>query len=102
MKRYPQPHPSSSEARCLLAHSYSLPYGRGSAQNCPVTPADPLAELVGTKRSAISRLENADYEGHSMAILRRIAHALGKRLVVGFVDAEPPCDERKEEHLAPV
>lgn len=61
-----------------------------------------LAELLGTKRSAISRLEDADYEGHSMAMLRRIAQALGKRVVVGFVDAEPPRREREGRDLAPV
>jgi hypothetical protein len=33
----------------------------------------------------ICRLEDADYEGHSMAMLRRIAEALGKQVVVQFV-----------------
>ena len=45
-----------------------------------------LAELVGTTQSVISRLEDADYEGHSLSMLRRIAEALGKRLEVRFVD----------------
>ena len=44
-----------------------------------------LAELVGTSHSAISRLENDDYEGHSLAMLRRIAAALGQRVEVRFV-----------------
>jgi DNA-binding XRE family transcriptional regulator len=44
-----------------------------------------LAELVGTTHTAISRLENDDYEGHSLAMLRRIAAALGKRVEVRFV-----------------
>lgn len=48
-----------------------------------------LARLVGTGQSAIARLEDADYEGHSMGMLRRIADALGKRVVVQFVDKEP-------------
>ncbi|MCX6644757.1 MAG: helix-turn-helix transcriptional regulator, partial [bacterium] len=34
-----------------------------------------LAKLVGTTASVISRLEDADYEGHSLAMLRRIAEA---------------------------
>src|SRR5690349_2819989 len=46
-----------------------------------------LARRVGTTQSVISRLEDADYEGHSLAMLRRIARALGKRVVIGFVDA---------------
>jgi ribosome-binding protein aMBF1 (putative translation factor) len=46
-----------------------------------------LAELVGTDQAVISRLEDADYEGHTMSMLRRIAKALGKRVEVRFVDA---------------
>lgn len=46
-----------------------------------------LAELVGTDQSVISRLEDADYRGHSLTMLRRIAAALGKRLEIRFVDA---------------
>ena len=34
-----------------------------------------LAKLVGTSTSVISRLEDGDYEGHSLAMLRRIASA---------------------------
>ena len=44
-----------------------------------------LAELVGTSHTAISRLENDDYEGHSLSMLRRIAAALGRRVEVNFV-----------------
>lgn len=44
-----------------------------------------LAALVGTKHSAISRLEDDDYEGHSLSMLRRIAQALGKRVEIRFV-----------------
>ena len=44
-----------------------------------------LAKLVGTSASAICRLEDADYEGHSMAMLKRIAEALNKRLEIRFV-----------------
>jgi ribosome-binding protein aMBF1 (putative translation factor) len=44
-----------------------------------------LAERVGTTQSVISRLEDADYEGHSLNMLRRIARALNCRLEVHFV-----------------
>ena len=44
-----------------------------------------LAKLVGTTQSVISRLEDADYEGHSLSMLRRVAQALGMKLVVGLV-----------------
>jgi ribosome-binding protein aMBF1 (putative translation factor) len=46
-----------------------------------------LADLIGSDQAVISRLEDADYEGHSIAMLRRIAAALGKRLEIRFVDA---------------
>ena len=48
-----------------------------------------LAKRVGTAASVICRLENADYEGHSLSMLRRIAEAVGKRLDVRFVEQEP-------------
>jgi transcriptional regulator with XRE-family HTH domain len=38
-----------------------------------------LAKLVGTTASVICRLEDADYEGHSLPLLRRIAAALDRR-----------------------
>jgi len=41
-----------------------------------------LAELVGTTQSVISRLEDSDYEGHSLSMLNRIAEALHKKLSV--------------------
>ena len=46
-----------------------------------------LAELVGTTQSVIARLEDADYEGHSLSMLQRIAAAVNKRLEVRFVSA---------------
>lgn len=44
-----------------------------------------LAEVVGTSTSVICRLEDADYEGHSLSMLRRIAKALNRRLEVRFL-----------------
>ena len=44
-----------------------------------------LAKLVGTSASAICRLEDADYEGHSLAMLNRIAEALDRRVEIRFV-----------------
>jgi ribosome-binding protein aMBF1 (putative translation factor) len=49
-----------------------------------------LARQVGTSTSVISRLESTDYEGHSMAMLRRIAMALGKKVEVRLVDVAGP------------
>lgn len=44
-----------------------------------------LAKLVGTSASVICRLEDAEYEGHSLSLLRRIAAALHKRIEIRFV-----------------
>jgi DNA-binding XRE family transcriptional regulator len=44
-----------------------------------------LAKLVGTAASVICLLEDADYEGHSLAMLRRIAAALQKRVEIRFL-----------------
>jgi ribosome-binding protein aMBF1 (putative translation factor) len=39
-----------------------------------------LAKRVGTTASVICRLEDADYDGHTLAMVRRIATALNRRL----------------------
>ena len=44
-----------------------------------------LARLIGTTASVICRLEDADYQGHSLAMLRRIAGALNRRVDIRFV-----------------
>ena len=41
-----------------------------------------LARLVGTKQPVIARLEDADYDGHSLSMLQRIATALNQRLEI--------------------
>lgn len=41
-----------------------------------------LADLVGTTQSVIARLEDADYEGHSLSILARIAGALNQKVEI--------------------
>jgi DNA-binding XRE family transcriptional regulator len=43
-----------------------------------------LARMVGTTGSVISRLEDDDYEGHSLKMLQRISAALNRRLEVRF------------------
>jgi len=48
-----------------------------------------LADLIGTTQSVVSRLEDADYEGHSLSMLKRIAQALNKRLQVCIKTIEP-------------
>ena len=45
-----------------------------------------LAELIGTTQSVISRLEDDDYDGHSLSILNKIVVALNKKLVLTAID----------------
>jgi len=49
-----------------------------------------LADLIHSKQPVVARLEDADYEGHSLSMLDRIATALGQRVEINFV----PKDER--------
>lgn len=44
-----------------------------------------LAKVVGTTASVICRLEDADYEGHSLSMLQRIAAALDSRVDIRIV-----------------
>jgi ribosome-binding protein aMBF1 (putative translation factor) len=57
-----------------------------------------LAHMVGTTQSVISRLEDADYEGHSLSMLHRIAMALNRRLSVQMIE---PINERVATVLPP-
>ena len=47
-----------------------------------------LAALVGTSQPNIARLEDADYEGHSLTMLQRIAKALKQRLEISLRPVE--------------
>jgi DNA-binding XRE family transcriptional regulator len=49
-----------------------------------------LAGLIGTTASVVCRLEDADYEGRSLAMLRRIADALNQRVEICFVPIRRP------------
>ena len=44
-----------------------------------------LARRIGTTASVICQLEDADYQGHSLLMLRRIAASLDKRVEIRFV-----------------
>lgn len=53
-----------------------------------------LAERVGTTQQQISRLESPNYEGHSLSMLRRVAHALNAHVRFSF---EPMTPQRVAE-----
>jgi len=44
-----------------------------------------LARLVGATQEEIRRLEEDDYEGQSLEMLHRIAHALGRRVDIRLI-----------------
>ncbi|MDJ0745856.1 MAG: helix-turn-helix transcriptional regulator [Xenococcaceae cyanobacterium MO_167.B27] len=44
-----------------------------------------LVEMINTTQSVISRLEDADYEGHSLSMLSRIAQALNREVKIDLV-----------------
>ncbi len=48
-----------------------------------------LAQAVGTTQSVISRLEDADYKGHSLSMLNRIAEALKQKMTVVMTAKDP-------------
>ncbi len=48
-----------------------------------------LAERINSRQSVISRLEDADYTGHSLSLLQRIAFALNCTLEVRLIPAAP-------------
>jgi transcriptional regulator with XRE-family HTH domain len=54
-----------------------------------------LADLIGTRQSVIARLEDADYRGHSLTMLARIADALNRELEVAFVRPRQPAKRRR-------
>ena len=49
-----------------------------------------LANLVGTTQSVIARLEDADYEGHSLSMFARIAAALNQKVEIKMSPKEVP------------
>jgi len=60
----------------ILIHDARTQAGLSQAQ---------LAKLVGTTQSVIARLEDAEYRGHSLTMLQRIAAALNRRVEIRFV-----------------
>ena len=61
-----------------------------------------LADRIGTTQSVISRLEDADYEGHSLDMLTRVANALNQRLILQMESKDNPQSpfKRVEEEVS--
>ncbi len=59
-----------------------------------------LAELIGTKQPVIARLEDADYQGHSLSMLQRIATALSLRIEITVAPLASKVAKRSRRRLA--
>lgn len=89
--------PENAELREHYANEFDVAQLIYDARTAAGLTQKELADRIGTKASAISRLEDADYQGHSMAMLRRVAKALGKRVVVRLEDEPAPSLESQEQ-----
>jgi ribosome-binding protein aMBF1 (putative translation factor) len=58
------------------------------ARNAAGLTQKELAKAVGTTQSVISQLEDAEYTGHSLRMLRRIARALHHQVEIRFIPDE--------------
>ncbi|MHC4079186.1 MAG: XRE family transcriptional regulator [Planctomycetota bacterium] len=47
-----------------------------------------LADKIGTKQSVIARLEDTDYDGHSLSMLCRVAYALHYKVQITLTPHE--------------
>lgn len=47
-----------------------------------------LADLVGTTQPVIARLEDANYSGHSLTMLQKIAAVLNKKIEINLVSTK--------------
>jgi transcriptional regulator with XRE-family HTH domain len=56
-----------------------------------------LADRVGTQQSVISRIEDADYEGHGLDLLKRVASALSLDLRIEFRPRHPKPPTKKDQ-----
>ena len=69
---------AATESAIIAEEVYALRERHGLTQAA-------LAALIDSSQSAVARLENATYHGHSISALRRIAAAVGDQVVVRFM-----------------
>jgi transcriptional regulator with XRE-family HTH domain len=71
---------------------YDMRTGAGLSQRA-------LAKKVGRSASAINRLESDDYQGHTVAMVRRIATSLNRRLELRAVPVKRSFDIDADQPL---
>jgi transcriptional regulator with XRE-family HTH domain len=79
-RRYVLPNPSVQEALHEERASFRIAQDIMELRSRLNLTQQKFAELVGTTASVICRLEDGDYEGHSMSMLERIAAAVEHKL----------------------
>lgn len=84
--------PETDPEMLQIAEDYRIAQMIYDARKAAGLTQTELAEAVGTTQSVISQLEHADYEGHSLSMLRRIAKALHRRVEIRMVPED-------EEHV---
>ena len=77
--------PKSDPEVLQVAEDYRIAQMIYDARTAAGLTQQQLAESIGTTQSVISQLESADYEGHSLSMLRRIADVLHMKVRVEFV-----------------
>lgn len=58
-----------------------------------------LAQEIGTQASAISRIEDADYDAHTVTLLSKVANALDMRLIIDFEPKQPHSPEHRDTKM---
>ena len=80
--------PDTDPEMLQIAENYRVAQMIYDARHAAGLTQQELATAIGTTQSVISQLEDAEYEGHSLSMLRRIAAALHLKLRVELVPAE--------------
>lgn len=89
-RRFYEGHPQRIEQRAQIHRNMALGMKiRRLREDLGWTQRE-LAKRIGTQPSAISRIEDADYDGHSVALLAKVAEALDMMLIIDFEPRHSP------------
>jgi len=76
-----------------LAEEYALAREMLAARSRSGLTQEAVAELMGTTKSAVSRLESGGKHAPSLTTLKKYAHAVGCRLEIKLVPDSCPANE---------
>jgi transcriptional regulator with XRE-family HTH domain len=98
-KRYVKNDPSrevSIEEERINSHVARMIYALRKEKDMTQTE---LAKEINTTQSVISRLEDSDYNGHSLAMLQKICIALGRKINIAVDGDEFSCGSLELQQL---